>query len=281
MKHILLLISFTVSIQFCFSQLDSLKSLVNETMLHPGDAFTAYVYKKGEFGYNQALTPYPSWAWWGITNRITTELDIEAWLGGVPSFNFRFGITQNQGRRPAIAFETMFQFLSQERDQFHNLDYLEINRQGSSWYNHINLSWKLRNSFHLHIAGGATYAENLSISNGDNVNCIGKTYTRTVHPDFSLGTDWRMKKWISIHSTISYGSTFLYADNIPRKQQFVLATRTAPFIENKRGFFNSLRIELAFLYANFEDAGQSIVGPIGFIYWQWDWSKEKRQQRNK
>jgi len=105
-----------------FSQSDTTKSLINETMLHPADAFTGYVYKKGEWGYNQAITPYPSWAWWGITDRITTELDLEAWLGGVPSFNFRIGILKQSGFKPALAYETMFQYLKEDFDQFHNLD---------------------------------------------------------------------------------------------------------------------------------------------------------------
>jgi len=93
-------------------------------MLHPGDAFTGNVLKKGEFVYNQALTPYPSWAWWGITDRITAELDFECWLGGVPSFNFRLGILKQKHIIPTIAFETMFQYLKNEQDQFHNLNYL-------------------------------------------------------------------------------------------------------------------------------------------------------------
>ena len=263
--------------QLLFSQSDSVKSLINEIMLHPADASTGYVYKKGEWGYNQALTPYPSWAWWGITNRITVELDLEAWLGGIPSFNFRIGITNNEGWKPALAFETMYQYLNNEFDQFHNLDYLEVLRKGSSWYNHLNFSWKLRKNIHLHITGGTTYAENITISNGDSLNYIGNSFANRLHPDFSLGIDWRIKKWIALYSTYSYGSTFLYADNIPRKQQFVLATRIAPFIKSEKGFFNSFRFELAYLYASFADASQSISGPIGFLYWQWDWSKEKRQ----
>lgn len=267
------IISFLMIWQISFSQTDSKKSLINETMLHPSDAFTGYVYKKGEWGYNQALTPYPSWAWWGITNRITTELDLEAWLGGVPSFNFRIGILKQKKNRPAIAFETMFQYLKKDFDQFHNLDYLDINRKGINWYNHLNISWKIGNKWHIHLAGGITYAESLTISNSDTLNYIGKDFSNLISPDFSLAIGWRLKKWISFHSSLSYGSTFLYADNIARKQQYVLATRIAPFIKSKKGFFNSFRFEFAYLNAKFADANRSITGPIGFFYWQWDWSK--------
>ena len=249
--------------------------LQSEIMLHPADASTGYVLKKGEFIYNQALTPYPSWAWWGITDWFTTELDLECWLGGVPSFNFRFGLIQQKTIRPSISFETMFQYLKDERDQFENLEYLSINRKGGNWYNHINFSWKLYEKWHIHLSGGATYVESIMISNGDTLHKIGKSYKNYLSPDFSLSLDFRCKKWISFHSTASYGSTFLYADNIIRKEQFCVATRTAPFINSDKGFFKSFRIELAFLHANFRDAKKSITGPIGFLYWQWNWSKNQ------
>nr|WP_299206993.1 hypothetical protein [uncultured Brumimicrobium sp.] len=54
---------------------DSLRGLQAETLLHPADGFTAYTLKKNEFVYNQSpfTLPFPSWAWWGITDRITAE----------------------------------------------------------------------------------------------------------------------------------------------------------------------------------------------------------------
>jgi hypothetical protein len=265
------------------AQIDSVllpqKSLIQETMLHPGDASTGYVFRKGEWSYNQAITPYPSWAWWGITDWLTAELDIEAWLGAVPSFNFRFGLLKQENLRPTIAYETMFQYLEDERDQFQNLDYLQILRQGASWYHHLNMSWKLRNKWHLHLSGGATFSNSLSISNGDTINFVGKSFSKLLSPDLSLGLDWRMKRWITLISNISYGSTFLYADNIPRKQQITLASRVAPFINSKKGFLNSFRFELTLLFVNFDDAKENFFGPIGFLYWQWDWSKDRIRRK--
>jgi len=278
MKKLTFLLFFIISCQILFSQSDTTKSLINETMLHPADASTGYVYKKGEWGYNQALTPYPSWAWWGVTDRITTELDFEAWLGGVPSFNVRIGVLKQKELIPALAFETMFQYLKEDLDQFHNLDYLDVNREGANWYNHINMSWKVRHKCHIHLAGGMTYAEKLQISNSDSLNYTGKSFTNLISPDFSLALGWCFKDWISFHSSISYGSTFLYADNIARKQQFVLATRIAPFIRSNKGFFNCFRFEIAYVNAHFRDAIQGFSGPIGFLYWQWNWSKENRQK---
>ncbi len=250
-------------------------------MLHPGDAFSGFTYHRGEFGYNQALTPYPSWGWWGITDRITTELDFEAWLGGVPSFNFRFGILKQNKWKPALVFETMYQYLDEERDQFHNLNYLEVLRRGSNWYNHINMSWTVKENLYFHISGGATYAQNLSISNADSVNYIGQSFSNLISPDASLGVDWRVNNWLSLHTTASYGSTFLYADNIARKTQITFAGRFAPFFKSKWGILNCFRFEVALLHANFADADQSITGPIGFAYWQWDWSRERRAELKK
>jgi len=254
------------------AQLKSSGDFIQQTMLHPADAFTAYTFEKGEWAYNQAITPYPSWAWWGITDWLTAEIDIEAWLGGVPSLNFRFALKEQNNQWPALAYETMFQYIKNEFDQFHNLDFLEINRQGSSWYNRINASWNLQEMWHLHISGGFTYAKKIEINNTkyNDIHYTGNSFSNLFSPDFSCGIDRRAKDWISFHSTMSYGSTFLYADNIPRKQQFSLATRIAPLSKSKRGFFNSLRIELAFLYINFPDAKESFSGPIGFLYWQWN-----------
>ncbi len=250
--------------------------LQSEIMLHPADASTGYVLKNGEFSYNQALTPYPSWAWWGITDWVTTELDLECWLGGVPSFNFRFGLLKQKAIRPSVSYETMFQYLKDEKDQFENLDYLNINRKGKSWYNHINLSWQVSSLWYIHLSGGATYVDYANISNGDTVNVIGKSFENFISPDFSISTDYRFKKWISFHTTASYGSTFLYADNIIRKEQLCIASRIAPFVNSEKGFFKSFRIELAFLHANFNDAEENITGPIGFLYWQWNWDKNKK-----
>lgn len=254
-----------------FAEADLPRSLRGETLLHPADAFPGYVYKQGEWGYNQAITPYPSWGWWGITDRVTAELDFEAWLGGVPSFNFRVGALTQEGFSPTVAFETMFQYINiEDFDQFDNLDYLDVSRNGVSWYNRINLSWRLQNNFYLHLSGGSTYSEYLQISNSDSLNYVGKDFNDLVSPDVSLGLGWRCFDWVSFHSSVSYGSTFLYADNIPRKQQYVLATRIAPFLGSNRGYLKNFRFELAFLYANFPDAEESIAGPIGFLYWQWE-----------
>ena len=84
MKCFFLAIFFGLS-SGCFAQLDSLKGLQTEILLHPANAFTAYTLKKGEFVYNQSpfTFPFPSWAWWGITDKITMEIDLLPLIGGV------------------------------------------------------------------------------------------------------------------------------------------------------------------------------------------------------
>lgn len=273
---ILLTISLGLFAQQSFSSPVS-DGLQSEIMLHPSDAYTGYVLKKGEFIYNQPLTPYPGWAWWGITNWLTAEIDLECWLGGVPSFNFRFRLLEQKAIRPAVAFETMFQYIKDERDQFENLDYLNVNRKGINWYNHINLSWQLSKSWHIHLSGGATFVEDILIANTDTLQPMGKSYNNYLSPDFSVSLDYRCRRWISFHSTASVGSTFLYADNIIRKKQICLATRIAPFVKSEKEFFKTFRIEFAFLHAGFTDAEEFISGPIGFVYWQWCWNKNQEK----
>jgi hypothetical protein len=248
---------------------DSL-GLISENMLHPVDASTAYTFKKGEWAYNQALTPYPSWAWWGVTDFLTIELDFEAWLGGVPSFNLRFALSEQKHLKPAIAFETMYQFLSNEFDLLEDYEYLNINRKGNSWYNRVNLSWEVSKKSYLHLSTGATYSEMLVIENNDTTNYKGNRYSNLISPDFSISIDYRFKKWISLHLTGSYGSTFLYLDNVPLKQQVAIGTRLAPFINDKLGFLRNFRIEIAIISFYFKDADERVGGPIGFIYWQWN-----------
>ncbi len=269
---LLVIVLLSVSVNAQNSESSGLK---NQTFLHPADAFTAYSFKKGEWAYNQSITPYPNWAWWGVTDWLTTEIDIEAWLGGVPSLNFRISLLEQNNVVPAIAFETMYQYINTEFDQMENLDYLNLKRKGSNWYNHINASWKLKSDLYVHLSFGATYSQNLSIENNDSVNYIGESFSDLISPDVSLAIDWRVANWLSLNTSYSYGSTFLYIDNVPRKNQFVLAARLAPLYKNNFGFFKSFRIELAYIDVSFNDASESIRGPIGFVYWQWNWNKHK------
>ncbi len=267
----------------------TLKGLQTETFLHPADGFTAYTLKKGEFIYNQSpfTVPLPSWAWWGITDNITAEVDLLPIIGGffqepyipVPSFNLRFKLLNQNKKIPSIAFETMVQHLWNDITQAAQPNAL-VRRKGNSWYNHLNLSWKISSKFYTHLSLGVIYAENVYFSNNDSLNLIEKFYPKSLTPDFNLSIDFRLKPWISLHTTGAYGTTFVYLDNIPRKRQISYGFRIAPFYNNKRGILRTFRAEFIGYYIYLPDINESIESlvPI-FPYFYWQWTMNKRQKK--
>lgn len=271
-----------------YSQEREYANLQNEILLHPADGFTAYTLKKNEFVYCQSpfTLPFPSWAWWGITDKITAEIDLLPLLGGffqkphlpVPSLNFRFKLKEQKGIVPTIAFETMFQHLWVTQNQSDQSN-LRIERQsGNSWYNRFNFSWQTKNNLHIHFSSGLTYTENLLIENKDTSNYIGKFFKKTINPDISLSFDWRPKPWLTTHFTTSYGTTFIYLDNIPRKYQVSYGFRIAPFYKNRFGILRTFRAEFIGFYMWMPDAKEeieSIVPIFPYLYWQWTFNKKK------
>lgn len=285
-KSVLLLI-FVMLPLWSFAQSDILEGLQTETLLHPADAFTAYTLKKGEFVYNQSpfTLPFPSWAWWGITDNITAEIDLLPLLGGffqephlpVPSLNFRFKLVHQNKFIPSVAFETMYQHLWNKVIQSDQPNAI-VSRKGNSWYNHVNLSWKIKPRLHMHLAVGATYVENLFFSNNDSSDLIEKFYPTSFTPDVNVSIDYRMKPWMSLHATGSYGTTFVYLDNIPRKQQISHGFRIAPFYKSKRKFLRTFRAEFIGYYIYIpaiDEAIESILPIFPYFYWQWTWSGKK------
>jgi len=244
--------------------------LLNQTMLHPADAFTAYTFNKGEWAVNLPFALSPGWVWWGVTPWLTTELDLECWLGGVPSFNFRFRLADQIGIRPALAYETMFQYIfGQGFDLLDSYDTLNVWRRGASWYNHLNASWLLTDRFRIHLSAGATFSEYLRVENANRQGYSGAVYHNRLAPDISLGLDFRAARWLSLHSTASYGTTFTYLDNVPRKYQWTAGARIAPFPNHRWGILRTFRAELIALYFYFPQAGESVWGPMGYVFWQW------------
>ena len=99
--------------------------------------------------------------------------------------------------------------------------------------------------------------------------------TRKIDPTSQQGRLWWMLTLAKNPSTpprcarkSSFSAT-CYADNIPRKLQALVAMRFAPFLSFRSRFLNTLRLEAAFLHAEFPDASSGITGPIGYLYWQW------------
>jgi hypothetical protein len=248
-------------------------SLITEQMLHPLDSYTAYTFHRGEWAYNfPVLALSPGWMWWGITDWLSAELDLECWLGGVPSFNFRFAFSQQQRMRPAVAYETMFQYLPREIDLMEGYETLRIVRKGSSWYHHINTSWYFLKRCHLHFSFGGTYSRYLLIENANRSVYYGTVFRNLISPDISLGFDWRITKWLSFHTSGSYGTTFVYLDNVPRKYQFTYGFRVAPFWKFRWAILRNFRIEFASIIFHFPEAKETISLPVPifpYLYWQW------------
>ncbi len=259
--------------------IDSLQGLQNDIYLHPLNSNTAYTLKKREVVYNQAPAsfPIPSWGWIGITDWLTAEVDFLPLIGGlfvkpnlpVPSFNFRFKLLNQNKLIPALAYETMFQYLYKEFDQSTN-PYFATFRQSGSWYNHLNASWKIKSKFYIHFSAGCTFAQHLRLVNKDTLNPIEKIFTNKVTPDISLGLDYRLRR-ISFHINSSYGSTFNYIDNVPRKFEIMYGVRLAPFYKNRYGFLRTFRVEWAGFYDVFPDIKAKAYVPIfiPYLYWQW------------
>jgi len=266
---------------FIYGQRKSLQGLQTETFLHPADGFTAYTLEKGEFIYSQSpfTLPLPSWAWWGITDRVTAEIDLLPLIGGlfekphlpVPSFNFRIKLARQKNFFPAIAFETMYQHLWNEVIQADQENVI-ISRKGNSWFNHFNFSWKITPVFYTHFSLGTTYAENLYFSNNDSLHPKEVFYPESLTADFNLSFDYRWKPWISLHATAASGTTFVYLDNIPHKKQLSYGFRLAPFYKNKWGFLRTFRAEFIGFYIYLPDINERIESPLPvfpYFYWQW------------
>ena len=115
---ILILIIFYFSRISAQQKGDSLnKGLQSDIYLHPGDVPTAYTLKKGEWIYGQSPTtlPFPSWAFVGISDKVTLELDLLPFFLGfftkshlpMPSTNFRIKLREQNNLIPALAIEIM------------------------------------------------------------------------------------------------------------------------------------------------------------------------------
>ncbi|HEY5935403.1 MAG TPA: hypothetical protein VIU61_12225 [Kofleriaceae bacterium] len=252
--------------------------LIDETMLHPVDAFTGYTLRKNEIIYNQSpLTlPFPSWMWWGVTDRVTVEIDTLPLLGGlfiephlpVPSVNTRVGIVKGGADRIAIAVEGMVQHLWREQVQ-EDLETIRVIRRGTSVFARVNVSIPVHRRFRIHLSGGATWAESFRLENP--VAGLVSEYTNAVSPDGSIAFDVRAAPWLSLHATASYGTTFVFSDNQPRKWQLAYGFRIAPARHSSWRILRSLRLEFPslFMFRPSVDNRQLLPVPIfPYLYWQ-------------
>ncbi len=245
--------------------------LQTEILLHPGEAFTAYTYHKGEFFYAQNLNPYPGFAQVGLSNQLTVGLPFWEWLGRVVSLNIRWKLADQRQHHPALAYETHYQYLPRTIDLLAGHRSLSVMRKGHNWYHHLNISRRIRPPLMVHLSAGLTYSEYLSFTLKTSTQALTETHRKTLTPDLSVGIDWRARPWISFHATASYGSTYMYIDNTARKQQLTLGTRLAPFYASRIGFIRSFRTEVVLFAMKFGRLPHTLISPYGFLYWQWRW----------
>ncbi len=255
--------------------------LQDEVYLHPLDAFTAQTLHAGEVLYAQPVSPLPGWAQVGVTDDLTTEVDVTALLGGffiaphlpVPSFNVRYRVRDGGRARASIAVEGMAQYLWHPYAQ-EDFPTFRLVRDKLGGFLHVNASVPVAEHLWLHLSAGASYADLLAVQNLGRAGSHQRVFRDLVSPDVSVSLDERWTPWLSVHATASYGATFVYADNQPRKLQLAYGLRIAPLRHSTHAILRDLRLELAALVLYRPDARelQALYIPLlPYAYWQWQW----------
>ncbi|MDG1483455.1 MAG: hypothetical protein P8R54_27945 [Myxococcota bacterium] len=263
----------------------------DDAYLHPVDSITPYTLNKGEWIYAQSIQtlPFPSWTFVGVTDNLTAQIDLLPWVFGyfselkkpIPSLNFRYRFNSQSGLVPTIAVEAMFVHFW---DTFERFDTPSITMWEKGTYLHLKpvVGYRIKENWGINLSLGVDYIGELTMRNNDPNNPQSELFTNSWNPNLSIGLDYRPSNWISYHIGYTYGSTFTFLENIPRKQQLNYGFRMAPFYKNKAGVLRNMRIELVAINGYFADidARQSLPIPVfPYFYWQWDRDKEERKRR--
>ncbi len=288
-KIILLSIVFLVPL-LSHCQQDSLKKtnpLKNDAYLHPIDCVTPYTLEKGEWIYAQSpqTLPFPSWAFVGITDQLTAQIDLLPWIFGafselkrpIPSLNLRYRFNKQKGYVPTIGVEAMFVHFWDTLQRFETPT-LTVWENGSYFHFKPSIAYQVKDKWNFNLSAGVDYMGELILQNNDSANFQQKTFNKTWNPNFSVGIDFRPSNWISYHIGYTYGSTLTYLENVPRKTQITYGFRIAPFYKSRIGFFRNFRIELLAINGFFNDIKAQQIFPLPvfpYFYWQW-----KRKNKN-
>ena len=252
---------------FCFQtfllsgQIDSSATnpINDDTYLHPVDGITPYTLKKGEWFYAQPLLPAPGWAFVGLTDNLTLQLDFTPLIGGIfiephypiPSVSLRYKIANQKKILPAFSIEGQFFHLWDTLKRYDVNDY-SLYQKGT--YFHLKTMYGYQfNSLYINWSAGFDYMEKMWWKKD---SAATDELTPNVNPNFSAGISWRPSKWISYHIAFSYGATLTYLENTPRKTQFNYGMRIAPFYKNKWRLLRNLRIEFISINAWFADINE-------------------------
>lgn len=286
---------FSITLFVLFSsivlgQADSIRKtnpIDDDAYLHPIDCISPYTLEKGEWIYAQSIQtlPFPSWAFYGITDKLTAQIDLLPWIYGafselkkpIPSLNLRYRFNEQKGIIPTIGIEAMFVHFWDTLQRFETPT-LTIWENGSYFHLKPSFGYKIKDSWFINVSAGVDYIGELIMQNNDSLNFNTKTFTKSWNPNFSVGVDYRPSKWISYHAGYTYGSTLTYLENVPRKHQLTSGFRVAPFYKNKFGLLRNLRIELVAINGFFPDINANQLFPIPvfpYLYWQWNRKKNK------
>ena len=273
-----------VSCQLVFAVEDTIKKtnpLIDDVYLHPIDCVTPYALQKGEWIYGQSwqTLPFPSWAFYGLTDKLTMQIDLLPWLYGaftelkkpIPSLNFRYQFNEQNGAVPTIGIETMFIYFW---DTLQRFETPSITLYESGPYFHIKpvIGYQFKQDWFINLSLGVDYMESLIMQNNDSSNLQYQDFTNSWNPNYAIGIDYRPSNWISYHIAYQYGATLTYLENAPRKTMFTYGFRFAPFYKNRFGILRNMRFELTSINAYFSDvdAWQATILPFyPYVYWQW------------
>ncbi len=271
---------------------DTLKKknpLNDDAYLHPVDCVTPYTLKKGEWIYAQSIQtlPFPSWAFYGITDKLTTQIDLLPWLFGaftelkkpIPSLNLRYRFNEQKRLIPTVGVEAMFVHFWDTLQRF-KTPTLTVWENGSYFHFKPSISYKIKDQFFVNLSFGIDYINELILQNNDTTNFQIKTFIKSWNPNYALGIDYRPSKWISYHLAYNYGSTLTFLENVSRKIQVTYGFRVAPFYKNRFGLLRNLRIEFVAINGYFNDINAKQTFPIPvypYIYWQWKKDKKKNK----
>ncbi len=285
----LLLLCLFFSTQL-FGQLDTLKktnTLKDDAYLHPIDIITPYTLHKGEWIYAQSIQtfPFPSWAFVGITDKLTAQIDLLPWIFGafselkkpIPSLNFRYRFNEQKGIVPTVAVEAMFVHFW---DTFLRFETPTLTVWENGSYFHIKpvFGYNIKKNWYVNISFGVDYINQLTIQNNDSINFSRITFDKSFNPNFSAGIDYRPSNKISYHIGYSYGSTLTYLENVPRKKQLTYGFRLAPFYKNRFFLLRNFRLELVAINAYFSDINAKQIFPLPiFPYFYWQWTNKKKK----
>ena len=277
---------------FILGQIDSVQktnSLKDDAYLHPVDCITPYTLKKGEWIYAQSLQtlPFPSWAFVGITDKLTAQIDFLPWIFGaftnlkkpIPSLNFRYRFNRQKGRIPTIALEAMFVHFWDTLQRFQTPT-LTVWEKGSYFHLKPVIGYAIKNKWNFNLSSGIDYIGELIMQNNDSSHFQIKTFSKSWNPNLSIGIDYRPSGWISYHIGYTYGSTLTYLENVPRKIQITYGFRIAPFYKNRFSVLRNLRVELVAINGYFPDIKAKQVFPLPlFPYFYWQWKGKKKITR--